>query len=1057
MAAMRFGILGPTQVLLADGREIAVGGVRLRGLLVLLLIEAGRVVPAERLIDGLYGTAAPSGAANALQSQVSRLRQALPGEDAAHPLVEFHQAGYRLAVDPEEVDAHRFTRLAAAGHRALAAGDRPQAAALLREALELWRGQPLADVADTPFARAHAARLDEVRLNAIEDRVEAELGLEVHGPLVGELRELVAGYPLRERLRGQLMRALYAAGRPAEALAAFEDARRTLADELGADPSAELAAVHVAVLRADESLTPARVARQGLPGQLTSFVGREEELRRVGKLLGEARLVTLSGPGGAGKTRLAIEAAGRQEDEVCFVELAVVSPGASVGQAVLSALGLRDAGLRAPADHRQDATDRLVAALADRPLILVLDNCEHVVAEAAQLAARLLRACPELRILTTSREPLRLTGEALCPVSGLAQPPAQTTPAGAQDSPAVRLFIDRAVDVAPNFVITTANVDAVLRICRTLDGLPLAIELAAARLRALPVADIAARLDDRFRLLSRGSRTAQPRHQTLRAAVEWSWDLLDPTEQVLARRLTTFTGGVTLESAERVCGLPAHDVVEVLTSLADKSLIEVGDGRYRMLDTVHAFCAERLAETGEVERLRQAHAAYFLDLAQTGDPHLRRAEQLEWLRRLDAERDNLHAALRRAVRADPGTALRLVAALSFYWWLRGLRGEAAVLADELLEAVGAEPPQGLDEEYALCLLNAALGGSPGRVPRQGSHSADWVLRTLGQPPRQPFLFFLWAMASGPPTGGAETTIAMIDQNRELLSSEPWARALTSIGLGMTWLFAAQVEPAEAELARALRGFRDLGDRWGIVLALTATAELADGRGDHAGSLASMAEALRLAEQLGSTVDISDLLRTRGDVRVHAGDLVGAHADYLRAGQLARQVGAPDLRAAARLGLAEVARLRGDLDEARQLCDTALAECPHGWFSAACTRVGILVTLGRIAEATEDAAAARAWYGRALTGTLGLSSLPPLGDAVEGLVRLDLGDGDGQRAALLLGAVTALLRGVTVAGSAELARITADTKALLGDAVHDPAFARGAVMTHEQALDVIAGR
>ena len=392
----------------------------------------------------------------------------------------------------------------------------------------------------------------------------------------------------------------------------------------------------------------------------------------------------------------------------------------------------------------------------------MLDNCEHVVAEAARLAARLLRACPLLRILTTSREPLRLTGEALCPVSGLTLPPERTTPADALDYPAVRLFAERAIDVAPDFVITAANVDAVLRICRTLDGLPLAIELAAARLRALPVADIAARLDDRFRLLSRGSRTAQPRHQTLRAAVEWSWDLLDPTEQMLARRLTIFTGGATLESAERICGLPGYDVVEVLTSLVDKSLVEVGDGRYRMLDTVRAFGAERLAEADEVERLRQAHAAYFLDLAQTADPHLRRAEQLEWLLRLDAERDNLHAALRRATRAaDRATALRLVAAMSFYWWLRGLRGEGALLAEELLGTLGPEPPRGLEEEYALCVLNAALGGFPGRQPPTGSNSAEWVLRTLGRPPRQPFLLFLSAMASGPPADGAQEMAAMI--------------------------------------------------------------------------------------------------------------------------------------------------------------------------------------------------------------------------------------------------------------------------------------------------------
>ncbi|MEV4626872.1 BTAD domain-containing putative transcriptional regulator [Micromonospora sp. NPDC049523] len=1053
---MRYGILGPTRVLRADGEQVAVGGTRLRALLTLLLVDAGRVVPVPRLIDGLYGETPPHGAANALQSQISRLRQALPGPDPAHPLVEFHQTGYRLAVDPEQVDAHRFGRLATAGRRALTTGDRPTAAALLREALDLWRGAPLADIADTPAGRAHAARLDELRLDAVEDRIDAELGLPDRAPPIGELRELVTAYPLRERLRALLMRALYTAGRTAEALAAYEDARRTLADELGADPSAELAAVHLSVLRADRDPTPAPTARPGLPSQLTSFVGREEELRRVGKLLGEARLVTLTGPGGAGKTRLAIEAAGRQEGEVCFVELAVVSPGTNVAQAVLTALGLRDAGLRAPAEHRQVTTERLVAALADRPLLLVLDNCEHVVAEAARLAARLLHTCPRLRILTTSREPLRLTGEALCPVTGLALPPQRSTPADARDYPAVRLFVERAVDVAPDFELGTADVDAVLRICRTLDGLPLAIELAAARLRTLPVADIAARLDDRFRLLSRGSRTALPRHRTLRAAVEWSWDLLDPTERVLARRLTVFTGGATVGSAEGVCGLPGHDVVEVLAGLVDKSLVEVHDGRYRMLDTVRAYGAERLAEAGEVDPLHRAHAAYFLELAETADPHLRRSEQLDWLRRLDAERDNLHAALRRTTgAADPAPALRLVAALSFYWWVRGLRGEATVLAEEVLRTVGPEPPRGLEEEHTLCLLNAALGGFTRQQPPTGTNAAEWVLRTLGRPPRQPFLLFLSAMASGPPADSTEAMLAMIDEGG-LLGSDPWARALTSIGLGLTWLFGGQAEPAEAALARGLAGLRAIGDRWGTVLALATTAELTAARGDHASSLVSLAEALPLAEQLGSTVDISDLLRTRGNVRIQADDLVGAHTDFVRAGRLARQAGALELAAASRLGLGEIARRRGDLDQARELCEAALAECPQGWFAAAGTRLDLLVMLGRIAEVTDGVGAARDFYAQALTSTLVLDSLPPLGEAVDGLVRLDLGGTDPTRAALLLGAVDRVLRDVTVAGAAELTRIADRTRAALGDDAYEPAFVRGTALGRDEALRVLAG-
>jgi predicted ATPase/DNA-binding SARP family transcriptional activator len=979
---MRFGILGPTQVRLADGRDVALRGSRLRALLVLLLIDAGRIVSAQRLIDRLYGADPPRGAANALQSQVSRLRQVLSGEDGHRALVEFHPAGYRLAVDRDDVDAHRFVRIAADGQRALAIGDDARAATLLREALDLWRGAPLADVPDAPFARAEAGRLEELRLAAVEDRIEAELRLDVHEPLIAELQALVVAHPLRERLRGQLMQALSGSGRRAEALAAFEDARRTLADEFGSDPSPELAAVHVAVLRAGG---PVPAARPTLPAQLTSFVGREDELQRVGKLLDEARLVTLHGPGGAGKTRLAVEAAGRFAGDVCFVELAALSDGADVPQAALHALGLRDAGLRAPADRHRDATDRLVAALADRRLLLVLDNCEHLVTDAARLATRLLRACPMSRILATSREPLGLTGEALCPVSGLTLPPDCTTPETAREYGAVRLFADRAVDAVPGFAVTADNVESIRQICRTLDGLPLAIELAAARLRALPVAEVAARLDDRFRLLSRGSRTSEPRHRTLRAVVEWSWNLLDEAERMLARRLTVFAGGATLEAVERVCGLPAHDVVDVLTGLVDKSLVEIADGRYRMPETVRAFGAERLADAAEADELRRVHAAYFVDLAQAADPHLRRAEQLEWLGRLDTERDNLHTALRRALAAaDVATALRLIGALSFYWWIRGLRIEGSTLAGELLATIGTEPPPGLDEEFALCVLTASLSGPTAAEPHPTVGSVESILRRLGRPPRQPFLLFLSATTTGPPTDSPESLVVLQEQWKPLVGPDPWSHALAALGLGLTWSLDGQAEPAQRELTGALTGFRAVGDRWGILMALSAMAELAQSRDDHPGSVAPMDEALRLAEDLNSTIDIADLLRIRGAGYVRTGDLDRADADYLRALEFARRSGAPEITAAARAGLGEVARLRGDLAAARRLCEAALAECPTGWFGADATRFDILVALGRIAEATGDAEAARRWYHEALTATGGVARLSAHAQTLAGL-------------------------------------------------------------------------
>ncbi|MFI6232195.1 BTAD domain-containing putative transcriptional regulator [Micromonospora sp. NPDC050784] len=943
---MRFRILGPTQVVLADGREVPVGGPRLRALLALLLLDAGRVVSAERLIDGLYGEHPPRGAANALQSQVSRLRQALPAE---HDPVEFHPAGYRLAVNPDDVDAHRFERLAETGRRALADSDWPRAATLLREALELWRGPALADAIGAAGASAQAARLDELRLAAIEDRVEAELALGAHGALVAELRELVVAHPLRERSRGQLMRALAALGRPAEALAEFEDARRTLAEQLGVDPSAELAAVHLAVLRGEERGSP----EPALPNQLTTFVGREEELKRLGGLLGERRLVTLTGPGGAGKTRLAIEAGGRVDGEVRFVELAGLADGSDVPQAVLSALGLRDAGLRAPAESGWQTTDRLVEALAERRLLLVLDNCEHVLVDAARLAARLLSACPALRVLATSREPLGLAGEALCPLSGLTLPPLGASALDADEYAAVGLFAQRAVDVAPDFTVTPANVEMVLRICRSLDGLPLAIELAAARLRALSVAEVAARLDNRFGLLSTGSRAVSPRHRTLRAVVEWSWDLLDDAEREVARRLTIFAGGATLEAAGRVCGLPTSEFVDALTGLVDKSFVEMAGGRYRMLETVRAFCAERLAEAGEADQLRRAHTAYFLEFAWTASDQLRCAEQLHWLRRLDAERDNLHAALRRATAAgDASDAAGMVAALSFYWWLRGMRGEGARLAADVLELLGTEAPPGLSEEFALCVYNASLAGSS-PLPSLGTQRS--VIRSLDRAPRQPFLLYLSGISTGPPSGGADHVDELMGELRRLVGPDPWINALGAMGSGSALMWSDQWDRARAALATALDGFRGTGDRWGTMITLGALGELAAWQGDPETAGAHMDEAMGLVEALGSAVDQADMLRTRGEIRLRAGDLAAAHDDFAGALVLAQRSGAPEFVASARLGLAQVARVRGDLAAARRFCEEALTGGLTGWYVGEAARAEIILVLKEITEAEKPGA------------------------------------------------------------------------------------------------------
>ncbi len=497
---------------------------------------------------------------------MSRLRRALP-----EAVIESRPAGYLLRLDPRDTDIVRFEELAAAGRAQLRA-DPAAAADTLRRAVGLWPGPALAEVAETEFGQAVIARLDELRLIATEGRIDADLRTGPPAPLVAELEELVIAHPMREPLAARLTRALYASGRRGATLVVYEQTRKRLADQLGADPSAELAALHLELL----AEPPERAPRTNLRAELTSFVGREAELAQVAGLLGVHRLITLTGPGGAGKTRLAVEAARAElpatPDGVWLVEPAPVTDPAEVTSAALG---------------------RLLAALAGRRALLVLDNCEHLVA-AARLADRVLAACPQVRIMATSREPLNITGEALWSVGPLTLPPdpavssfdsaervglpAPATVASLDASAAVRLLTQRARAVWPGFEVTAANAPAVARIYRALDGMLLAIELAAARMRTMAPEQVAARLDDRFGLLTGGSRIAMPRHQTLRAVVDWSWDLLDEAERALWRRFSVFAGGATLEATEQVCAgglVRADQVLDLLAALADKSLLTV--------------------------------------------------------------------------------------------------------------------------------------------------------------------------------------------------------------------------------------------------------------------------------------------------------------------------------------------------------------------------------------------------------------------------------------------------------------------------------------------------
>ncbi|MGY6656893.1 BTAD domain-containing putative transcriptional regulator [Amycolatopsis sp. TRM77291] len=1029
---MRFRVLGATEVRRDDGTTVPIGGPRVRTLFALLALEAGRVVPAERLIDGLYGEQPPEGVANALQSQVSRLRGALK---KLAP-VEFSPAGYRLAVDPDDVDARRFERLAAEGRRTLAAGDAAKASELLRDALGLWRGPAFADITDAPFRDPQVTRLNELKTSAIEDRVEAELKLGKHEDVLAELREVIDEQPLRERPRALLIRALHAAGRQAEALTAFEDARRVLADELGTDPGPELAAAHLAVLRGE---TPVKATSAVLPAQLTSFIGREGDLRHVLDRLESSRLVTLTGPGGAGKTRLAIETAAAVDLPAVFAELAPYTEDADVAHAVLTALGLRTVPLGTVTAPVENAPlERLIDALAERAVLLVLDNCEHLIEAAAKLAARLLGAAPALRVLATSREPLGITGEVVSPVPRLAVPPPGTPPARSLEFAAIRLFADRARAGDPGFVVDDDTAGDVQRVCAALDGLPLAIELAAARVRTLPVGEIAARLDDRFGLLSRGSRAAESRHRTLRAVVEWSWDLLDEDERLLARRLTVFAGGTTLADAEAVCAVP--DIAELLPSLVDRSLVERTGDRYRMLETIRAFFAGKLAEAGETERLRRAHAEHFLALAEEADPMLRTGDQLVWLARLDAAYDDLLAALRWAAESDVRIALRLSAALVLYWWMRGRRFEGSTLCMEVVKRLGERAPDGLEEEYQLCVLTAAAG------LRGSAHAealdrhlplVDGLMLDIAKAPRNPALLLLMGVVSGPP--GDDD--ALIKRSRVLLAnSDAWSLALAPTGYGLRALMQGELDTAEEFLLEGAQAFRSIGERWGLSMALDHLSQILIWTNRQAEALETMNEALRLMRELGASDDNADLLCRRGGSKLLHGDAAGARADFELAIEIARRAGMPESRAAGYVGLSFLARHEGDLAAARALSERALSECSGGSFAAEGVRAGAKISLGWVLAAEGDADGAEELHRLALVSADRWHDSTTMACAVEGLAGVALVRGDAERAAVLIGAAVTI-RGTPFAVDLDAALLRTTVRERLGDDF-DRAYRRG---------------
>jgi predicted ATPase/DNA-binding SARP family transcriptional activator len=1058
---VRIDLLGPLDVRAGepgDERAVDLSGARLRGLLIRLAVDIPRPVSQAALVEALWGEEPPLDPANALQSLVSRLRRALGDADSVLQV----PGGYRLRLERDDVDVHRFADAARQGRDALRSGNVDTAVGLLRDALDIWHGPTPEGWGDTTDSTAHQTRLCEQRLDVTADLIEAEIALGRHSDVVAELETLAAQFPLRERFIGLLMRALAGAGRQAEALARYDRVRRELSDELGVDPSAELQATHLALLRGEldtiaqtgrdstgqsdgaHSQTTQRARRTNMKTALTTFVGRDEEIARIGKLLNEVRLITLVGPGGAGKTRLASVAVtavlDRLPDGVWMVELAPVTDPGDVPSAVREATLVDLARPTVPSSMR-DVTTRLVDALADRECVLVLDNCEHVIDAAARLADDLLARCATLRIVTTSREPLGIVGETLVSVPPLPQPAVGAYPNDALAHPAVLLFADRAVAVQPDFVVDEHTVVPVIEIVRRLDGLPLAIELAAARLRSLPVDEIAARLSDRFRLLTGGSRTAVPRHRTLRAVVEWSWDLLSEPERLLAERLAVFAGTIATSDAIAVCAddrLPADDIDGLLDSLLDKSLLQasalVGTPRYRMLETLREFGLERLTTRGEAGEMRRRHAARFSALVAEAGPHTRTASQLEWMARLEEERDNILSALRFLCDDDQAqAALELAIEMATYWMFSGRHADASSWLEFALEARGEVDVITRLGAEALHRINSVA--SSFTQPPDEVEASMASLRDLGaridqvEIPSDSALFML------------RPVIAMFADDRDevdrlvaegLASTDPWVVASLR-------MFRAAMAENNGDVARmrddvyvALGQFRALGERWGLASCLGILGQLKTMDGDLEGAIAAIEEAIALSEELGGHDDAIMLNTRLADLRMRTGDVDAARASVEKMLELTDLSALSHQAIVIELVRGEIALFDGDLDEARQLRDETLRRISHvsevhpaqGHIAAI-----VLAFASKLSLQEGDLDTARDKLAQAYRYGRGTKDMPIVAMIGVSGAALALAEGRSTDAAEMLGAA-ASLRGAEDATQPAIAKLTAElTKAL----------------------------
>ena len=906
MTPTKYRILGPLEVNSGD-RILELGGHRQRSLLAILLIHANEVVGTDRLVAELWGDRPPSGAHNTLQSYVSRLRKVFPDDG----VLQTRPPGYQLLVEPDRLDSTRFEAFMAEGRNALRSGDYAAASLALDSALALWSGNVLADFRDEPFAQAEILRLEELNVGALELQVEAELALGRHTDLVAKLEALVRAHSLRERFWEHLMLALYRCGRQADALDTYSKAQRMFAEELGLEPGSNLQRLQEQILNHDASLefvagdpdehvvpTP----RNNLPSPLTSFVGRTRELAELKSFLLRSRLLTLTGVGGAGKSRLALtageEALADYPDGAWLVRLEGIDVPGDVIRAVSKVFGVPDQPDRPPLEV-------LTTALGTRRALLILDGCEQVVEACAELSAALLASCQYLRILATSREPLAVGGETVLQVPPLPVPPSETLPLETLRSyDAFKLFMERSVAARPGIQLSAENASHVAQICKQVDGIPLALELAATRVSSLGFEQIAQRLEDRFRMLTHGSRGAPSRQLSLQATLDWSFDLLEEPERVLFRRLSTFAGGFSLEAAETVCeGAPIHvtDVIDLLGRLVAKSLVvrteeSSGASRFRFLETVRQYATKRLHDSGEAETIHKRHADFFTALAESADSALRGPDQAGWLDRLEREHDNLRAAFKTTL--DLGQialGLKLVSALWWYWDTRSYPMEGAEWVQQMLPLAG-EAPRSVRARALAVASGLVVGTSPERAIQYARESLD-LARELDD--NFAAALALHRMAWGFQYQGDYVRAAdLLEESLVLFekTGADWETAYALHHLAMVARLVGDYERARTLHEESLASFRARGDNLRVGYELWTLAVVACYQGDYERAAQMCEEALPLLEVLRDEGGAAHVRYTMGDIARLQGDQVRAIAMYETSLSTLRDIG--DLRCVA---------------------------------------------------------------------------------------------------------------------------------------------------------------